>query len=169
MTPERLLRTAILPALAELATRGIPDTYEARRFVLAIALQESGLNHRRQVVGGAEVGPACSFWQFEKGGGCKGVLGHPAAAPHMAATCTAFNVSADPASLWAAIQYQDVVAATAARLLVYTLPSSLPTLAATGWAQYLSAWRPGKPRPESWAYAWNTATAAVDALGGHHG
>jgi hypothetical protein len=169
MTPQRLLQTAIIPALAELAARGIPDTRDARRFLLAIALQESGLNHRRQVVDGGEVGPACSFWQFEKGGGCKGALAHHAAAPHMAAICTAFNVSADPASLWAAIQYQDIVAAAAARLLVYTLPSALPTQAATGWAQYVSAWRPGKPRPADWPYAWNTATSAVDALEAHHG
>ena len=166
MTPQRLLQTAILPALAELARFGIRDTTEARRFLLAIAFQESGLAHRRQVVGGTESGPAVSFWQFEKGGGCKGVLTHPSVRDKMADICNAFNVQADPASLWAAMQYQDIVAACAARLLVYTLPGSLPTTAAAGWNQYLSAWRPGRPREEHWPANWNLAQAAVSALGG---
>ena len=161
MTPQRLLQTAILPALAELARFGIRDTTEARRFLLAIAFQESGLAHRRQVVGGTESGPAVSFWQFEKGGGCKGVLTHPSVKDKMADICAAYNVQADPASLWAAMQYQDIVAACAARLLVYTLPGSLPTTAAAGWNQYLSAWRPGKPHPETWANNWGAAHAAV--------
>jgi hypothetical protein len=161
MTPSRLLQTAIIPALAELAARGIPDTVDARRFLLAIALQESGLRHRRQVVGGAEAGPAVSFWQFEKGGGCAGVLTHPAVAVDMARVCEMFNVEASPAALWASIQYQDVVAAAAARLLVYTLPSKLPMTAAGGWAQYVAAWRPGQPRPQDWPANWQAASEAV--------
>lgn len=161
MTPQRLLQTAVIPALAFLADRGIPDTPDARRFLLAIALQESGLRHRRQVVGGAEAGPAMSFWQFEKGGGCRGVIEHPTSREHMAAICEAFNVGATPAELWEAMRYQDVVAAAAARLLVYTFPRALPTMWATAWAQYLSVWRPGKPRSADWESNWNTATAAV--------
>ena len=90
MTPDRLLKTAILPALAELAAAGIRDSLEARRHVLAISLQESGLAHRRQVTNsGAEDGPAASWWQFERGGGCRGVLTHPAVAPRMRGKCVA--------------------------------------------------------------------------------
>lgn len=161
MTPQRLLKNAILPALAELAARGIPDTADARRFVLAIALQESSLRCRRQVVGGAENGPAVSYWQFEKGGGCVGVLRHPAAAPHMAALCALYDVQATPEALWAAMQYNDVLAAAAARLLVYALPSALPKVDSIGWGLYLSSWRPGKPRFSDWPDNWNTATAVV--------
>ena len=40
MSPIRLLNLAIIPALAELARCGIPDTPDARRIVLAIALQK---------------------------------------------------------------------------------------------------------------------------------
>src|SRR5206468_9145867 len=43
MTPDRLYRTAIVPALAELSQLGIPSTPFSARFVLAIALQESNL------------------------------------------------------------------------------------------------------------------------------
>jgi hypothetical protein len=157
VTPSKLLKTAILPALSELESAGITDSFEARRFLLAIALQESGLKHRRQVVGGTESGPACSFWQFEKGGGCRGVLTHKLTAQRMRNVCEDYNVQATPEGLWEAMRYQDIVAAIAARLLVYTLPSPLPTNAEQGWKQYIEAWRPGKPHPQTWAGHWETA------------
>lgn len=164
MSPIRLLNLAIIPALAELARCGIPDTINARRFILAIALQESRLAHRRQLgAGGVESGPAASFWQFEQGGGCKGVLTHYLVAQTMRNLCVDFNIDATPAGLWEAMRYQDIVAAIAARLLVYTLPSQLPTAAADGWAQYTAAWRPGKPHPETWASNWDLATLTTGA------
>lgn len=166
MTPLRLLNTAILPALSELTACGIPDSPAARRFMLAIALQESGLQHRRQVSpGGDEDGPAASFWQFERGGGCKGVLAHPKTAPAMRMICDAYNVQANAQALWEAMRYQDIVAAAAARLLIYSLPSALPTTAEHGWIQYLAAWRPGKPHPERWAANFQIATECVYAKG----
>lgn len=159
MNPTRLLKTAIMPALDELATLGIPSSIAAARFLLAIALQESGLAHRRQVVsGGAENGPAASFWQFEQGGGCKGVLTHASAAPRMKSICEAYNVQPVPAALWEAMRYQDIVAAAAARLLIYTLPKGLPMTAEDGWSQYISAWRPGKPHPDEWPKNWALAS-----------
>lgn len=164
MTPYRLLQYAIRPALAELAPHGIPPSEEAERFLLAIALQESALRHRRQVVaGGAENGPASSFWQFEKGGGCIGVLRHPLAAPRMRAILEDFNVDPTPPALWEAMRYNDIVAAAAARLLVYTLPCALPTAPADGWEQYLEAWRPGKPHKHAWPANWNLAAQVVRA------
>lgn len=158
MTPLRLLITAIAPALRELATGGIPDNREARRFLLAIALQESALAHRRQVTAsGAEAGPAASFWQFEQGGGCRGVLQHHSSKKHMKWVCEEYNVEQTPQGLWEAMRYNDVVAACAARLLIYTLPDKLPTTPEEGWRQYLSAWRPGKPHPSKWAACWDLA------------
>lgn len=163
MNAHRLLHLGIVPALAELAARGIPDTFLARRFLLAIALQESGIAHRRQVgASGLENGPAVSFWQFEQGGGCAGVLRHQAAAPRMRGICADFNVEPTPAGLWEAIRYNDVVAAAAARLLIYTLPNALPETALAGWAQYTAAWRPGKPHPEKWSANWNLATTIAE-------
>ena len=164
MTPQRLLNTGIVPALEELSTLGIPDSVSARRFLLTIAMQETNLEHRRQVVkGGAEEGPAASFWQFEQGGGCRGVVEHGSTCARMAKVCAAFNVQNTARGLWEAMRYNDVVAAAAARLLVYTLPSKLPETAARGWAQYLSAWRPGKPHPDTWAAHWAAATVATGA------
>lgn len=165
MTPYRLLHYAIRPALAELAAHGIPDTFDARRFMLAIALQESNLAHRRQVsADGTESGPAASYWQFERGGGCKGVLTHRSSAPHMRRVCEDFDVEPTSAGLWEAMRYQDIVAAAAARLLIYTLPWNLPQHAAAGWDQYVSklSWNPGKPHPGKWAVNWNLATKIAE-------
>lgn len=169
MTPKRLLTYAIIPALTELDARGIKDSSAARRFVLAIALQESGLNHRRQVVaGGAENGPAASFWQGEKGGGMILTLKHHATGAHAQALCAAYNVDPTPGGVWEAIRYQDIVAAGLARLLVYTLPGSLPANAAAGWDQYVAAWRPGKPHRATWDGHWETADKVVDEWGALH-
>ncbi|MES3022733.1 MAG: hypothetical protein V4857_14230 [Pseudomonadota bacterium] len=162
MTPDRLLRTAIIPALSELAALDIPDSLPARRQVLCIALQETGLRHRRQVTStGHELGPAMSFWQFERGGGCIEVFHSHVINDRMRRICADFNVEPNAAALWTAMQYHDVVAACAARLLVYTRPEPLPTTAADGWAQYLKTWRPGKPHPSTWAGHWATADAVV--------
>lgn len=162
MTPERLYRTAIIPALAELSVMGIPATPYSARIVLAIALQESNLAHRRQLTSdGKEAGPASSFWQFEVGGGCKGVLKHEKAGPIMTKLCDAYNVKADPLALWEAMQYNDVIAAIAARVLVFTLPDKLPATADEGWKQYTDAWRPGKPHPDRWQNCWDVATKTV--------
>lgn len=162
MEPKRLLKTAIMPALDELATMGIPSSPSAARFLLAIALQESGIAHRRQVgTGGVEIGPAVSYWQFELNGGCRGVLRHPSTAERMSNLCTEFNVQVMPGALWEAIRYQDILAAAAARLLIFTLPKALPDHADDGWEQYLSAWRPGKPKSATWADNWALATETV--------
>ena len=164
MTPNRLLRYAILPALAELEALGIKDSFEARRFLVAIALQESALMYRRQVVGGAENGPAVSFWQFEKGGGCRGVLTHKSVHKLMHSVCANFNILATEAGLWEGMRYNDIVAAAAARLLVYTLPQALPKTPEQGWEQYIAAWRPGKPHPDKWGMNWRIADEAVRSL-----
>jgi hypothetical protein len=160
MKPADLLHTAIIPAL----TRLNMDSTEARRFMLAIALQESGLKHRRQVsADGSENGPASSFWQFEKNGGCRGVITHRTTAPIMRQVCADFNVEPTALTLWEAMRYQDIVAACAARLLILTLPTPMPKTAPDAWEQYLDAWRPGKPHPATWAGHWATADAAVTA------
>ena len=72
MTLTEVLRLAIEPALLLLPAR--MESAEATVMLLAIGLQESRLEHRRQIKG-----PARSFWQAEKGGGMvHGVLRHPA-------------------------------------------------------------------------------------------
>lgn len=162
MTPQRLYQTGIRPALDELAALDITATPQAGRFLLAIAIQESGLRARRQIVtGGAENGPAASFWQGEVTGGMCLTLKHATVGPRMKAICDAYNVQPTALALWEAMRYNDIVAACAARLLVYTLPGALPIDQESGWNQYLAAWRPGKPDKARWADSWKTATETV--------
>jgi len=121
---------------------------EARAMLLAIGLQESKFAYRVQVPSG----PAHGFWQFEKGGGVRGVLGHEATAPVIIPVLQTLGYRANEADCYAAITHNDVLACVFARLLLWTVPGALPKRheAPKGWAQYLNGWRPGKPHPFPW-------------------
>lgn len=132
--------------------------------MLAIALQESSLAHRRQVSNdGTESGPAVSFWQCEQTGAGHWLLLHKLAGPILRKACADFNVDATDAGIWNAIRYSDVLAAVVARLNLFVLPSGLPEVPELGWHQYINAWRPGRPIPATWAKNWSTADATVKA------
>lgn len=152
-------RLAIEPALALLP--GAMASREARVLMLAIGLQESRLVARRQLVGSPPrpVGPAAGLWQFELAGGTRGVLRHQASRYWMHSACAARGVQPDAAALWAAVQRDDVLAAAAARLLLFTDPKRLPAVGdeAGAWRCYVRTWRPGKPHPATWAWLYGIA------------
>lgn len=132
------------------------DTREARVMLLAIGLQESRFLHRRQLVGSPPkpTGPAKSFWQGELGGGMvHGVRMHAATWQHARKLYTARRVRADDRSIWNAIENDDVLAAGLARLLLWSDPYKLPSVADAhgAWALYMRTWRPGQPHPQTWA------------------
>jgi hypothetical protein len=155
MTPAFALHRMIPAALSLLPTA--MDTPAARALLLAIGLQESKLQHRRQVQG-----PARGYWQFEAHGGVAGVLEHRASGPHAWNVCTVLDYSPSVVVVYDAIADNDVLACAFARLLIWTLPEALPTTADDGWRQYLKAWRPGRPHPETWAACWERAWATVE-------
>lgn len=135
----------------------LPDkmnTPESRAMLIAIGTQESAFAHRFQLGG-----PARGFWQFEKGGGIKGVLTHSTTKNYIMGVCEALRVPATDDDCYQAVAYNDYLACCFARLLLYTLPAKLPLKGESqkGWEQYLSAWRPGKPRPETWSANFNVA------------
>ena len=145
------LQTAINPALELLGPKYTSD--EARVMLLAIGYQESRFEHRRQIGG-----PARGFFQFESGGGLRGVMEH-ASTEHAArrvATSLVYPFKRDV--LFDAIIHNDVLAAAFARLLLWTDPRPLPAMGDTSasWEFYLRNWRPGKPHKSTWAqcYAW---------------
>ena len=164
MTPELFSEIALVPALRLLPAR--MDSPEAKAMLVAISLQESRLEHRRQLGG-----PARGYFQFEQGGGVRGVLTHPASKPHIQAVLSALDY--DPNSgadaCYAAIEHHDILACAFARLLLWTLPGSLPARGDPnlGWEQYLSAWRPGKPHMQTWGdfyeQAWSVASPSAPA------
>lgn len=125
---------------------------EARVMLYGIGQQESRFEHRRQIVNGKPIGPAKGFWQFERGGGCRGVVEHPASRYWMHRVCMDRGVQFNATALWNAIEHDDVLAAAAARLLLFTDPQRLPAVADTrgAWNLYIRTWRPGKPHRQTW-------------------
>lgn len=139
-----IIDDAILPALGLL---GLKDTTEARVMLLAIGLQESRFEYRRQIGG-----PARGFWQFERGGGVVGVLTHSVSKQRASVLCAARGISATPSAVYDALEHDDVLAAGFARLLLLTDPNPLPGVGDVdgAWTYYLRNWRPGKPHPKTW-------------------
>ena len=143
----------IIPIALSLLPQDMGST-PARAMLIAIGLQESRFDHRRQLGDG----PARGYWQFEKTG-VRGVLTHPSTQKTIEPILEIMNYPPDVAVVHAAIEHNDVLAAVMARLLLWTLPGSLPTASnpVLGWSQYLKAWRPGKPHPETWEDFFKTA------------
>jgi hypothetical protein len=125
---------------------------EALVLMYTIGLQESRFKYRRQIVNGKPNGPAKGFWQFERGGGCKGVVEHSASRYWMHKVCMNQGVRFNATEIWNAIETNDVLAAAAARLLIFTDPKYLPSVndSKGGWNLYIRTWRPGKPHRGTW-------------------
>ena len=151
------LNTYVIPQAMSWLGSGRFDSPAARVMMVAIALQESGLSARRQ-----RGGPARGLWQFERGG-VAGVLSHATSATDAKAACKRAGVAANPASVCAELEFDDVLAAVFARLLLWTDSAPLPALgdADAAWAYYLRNWRPGRPRPETWVANYAAALKEV--------
>lgn len=156
-------RDILTPGLALLPDS--MDSEQARVMLLAIGLQESRFTARRQhpLRPGMPHGPANGFWQFERGGGVKGVLLHKASRGHAEAICKARGLNPDARTVWEALATDDSLAVVFARLLLFTDPAPLPAVGAadTAWAYYLRNWRPGKPHKSTWRTMYMAAQAAL--------
>lgn len=165
MTPTDFLITVIDPGLTNLNDLGGPAvTTPAARFMLAIALTESGpgLIARYQNSPSSSPGPARGFWQFEQSGGVAGVIAHASTAALAQALCDTCTVQCQAPAVWRALEGHDVLAAGFARLLITTEPRALPTDPDEAYDQYLNLWRPGKPCAiGTWYTNWQTADDAV--------
>lgn len=147
----RFMYQRILPAAAAMLPARL-DAAKARVLLIAIALQESRFEHRRQIGG-----PARGFWQFESGGGVYGVLTHSASKPLIEPVLATLRY--EPSECYDAIAHNDVLACIFARLLLFTHPKALPASAETAWRYYLDTWRPGKPHADSWEAFYRQAWA----------
>lgn len=150
MSVDSILHAAIVPALRLLP--GQMDAPVVRVLLLAIGLQESGLQHRFQLVAGARdlKGPARGLWQFEEGdsrtrGGVWGICTHSASKHWLEQLCAQRKVKMNPSSIHSALEFDDVLAAGVARLLLWTDARVLPALddELNSWQLYLRTWRPG--------------------------
>lgn len=126
------------------------DSPFARVNQAAIGQQESGYLVRRQYGNG----PARGYWQFEEGGGVKGVMEHKSTADLARKVCHARGIPFVRRTVWEALEIDDVLAAAFCRLLMWTDSGKLPTNEADGWAMYARTWRPGRPHPDKWPASW---------------
>lgn len=166
MSPE-IFSNYIFPAGFSLMPASY-DTPNARAMLLAIGLQESRFSHRAQLVAGAtdwwksQNPPAHGWFQFERP-----VIGlllkHPAARDTLLAVLGALGYPLETETIHQALRDNDLLALVFARCLLRTVPGPLPDSSdsKTGWEQYLWAWRPGKPHPETWEANWRRAWEVV--------
>lgn len=153
----RFFAHQILPAAFSLLPSGM-DTPAARAMVTAICLQESGLQHRRQIRG-----PARSYAQFEIMGVREVMEGHATRAHAEMALDSLDYKGASDIEVLAATEHNDILAATFARLLLWGDPMPLPSEADDegAWQYYVRRWRPGKPHRTRWDAAWRAAWQAL--------
>lgn len=158
MKLEEVLETAIGPALLDLDGQPKLASPEAVVMLLAIGLQESRFEHRRQIGG-----PARGFWQFECGGGVRGVMTHGMSRDHAIHLCELRNVKFEAQAIYEALERDDVLAAGFARLLLWTDRKSLPRIGDVdaAWDLYYRTWRPGKPHRITWNALYAQAVEAV--------
>jgi len=150
-----LLRNDFLPAALSLLPDRM-DTPEARAMLIAIALQESNLKHRRQVGG-----PALGLWQWELPQ-VGLVLRHPVVGPLARNVLKALVYEpGDPPHerIHAAMEHNDILQAAFSRLLLWPDAAPLPKRddVQGSLATYLRVWRPGRPRVETWPANWSLA------------
>lgn len=170
VSPAQFISTILTPGIAwcqAIPGWHIPFDDRARVLLVAIAGQESNWSARGQ----SGNGPAHGFWQFERLGGVKGVLEHPASAAMARAACIAAGIeNAHIVPTWAllATEKGDNLAVAFARLLLRTDPSSLPLIHEMNTARdyYIRNWRPGKPSFDRWRRVYPQAVAAVTGAGG---
>lgn len=164
MTPAKFLSYVLDPALYFLQSiSAVPAvTDEARVFLLAVAGQEANWTARYQNSPSASPGMARGFWQFEQTGGVTGVVTHKNSRDAAAAVCAALGIVCAPEAIWRALEGNDLLAGSFARLLLWTDPYAIPTTQQTAWECYNDRlWQPGKPHPETWPTCWNEAFDAV--------
>lgn len=138
-------------------------TAHAKVLLYATSRQENPKRLPKQVGG-----PAVGDYQFESGGGVKGVLEHPWTAALAASVCKARGIAASRLTVYEALQHDPVLAAAFARLLYYTDPGRIPAVCDEqgAWEVYLRTWRPGafKRQPEElrakWSKSYNDAMVA---------
>lgn len=163
MTPTQFRAQVIEPGAAWTEDAcGLTSSVAARRILLAIAIQESDLRHRRQVLAGGQPGPAKSFWQGERTGGMILVATSPKISPSIRqkgeALCRAAGVLPVAMSIWNAIENHDLLAYGLARLLLWSDPHAIPETEDAAWRCYADRlWRPGKPHRDRWVQSWAQA------------
>lgn len=159
-SPLEILETVIIPALEDtgkvLKTKNLP---EAAVFLLAVAIQESHLQFRKQFAGG----PARGLFQMESE-----PLSMMTLVMKKNPELRAMLPTADPKEMWNLLEFpeNDKYGVYIARTALKSDPAPIPRLGNVegAWEYYLKHWRPGKPRKEKWAISYEAALGAWRSL-----
>lgn len=140
-SPETVLREVIPVAARYLPPAMRSDESDVE--LLAIGLQESELNDRRQGTV-KRPGPARGLLQFEITG-VRGVMKAAASRAHLQRVCAAREVPFDARAIHLKLEHDDVLAFILGRLLLWTDPRPLPAVGDLdgGFDYYVRNWRPG--------------------------
>ena len=162
MTTIDYVHRVVMPAAYAL----LPPTMaspEATAMLLAIGLQESKFQHRRQMGDG----PARGWWQFEGGkySATNNVLQHPKIDVVVANILHDLHYPPERLACWDALEHNDILAAVFARLQLWTIPGQLPSVhqPQVAWEYYENAWNPGKPHRATWDDYYRQAWGVVHA------
>lgn len=175
MDPERFLLHTIMPAAEWLGPVMGRRMDEPQRLVLAlaIAIEETSLDHRRQVLKGGRYGKGRSWWQNE--GGSQASIGrlmnHPTLSRPLKQLCIEQTIPWDLASIYEAVAWHDLLAAVIALLLIFSDAQPVPDVTDEYgmWGYYWRCWqpgayrnwKPGDPQGERWHDAHRRALNAV--------
>jgi peptidoglycan L-alanyl-D-glutamate endopeptidase CwlK len=166
---KEILVNVIDPALAELAALGVRATDAARAMLYAAGLQESNLTARFQAMPAASAvrkGAGRGLWQMRPDD-VNRVLSGNSTRERSETAANKHVGSVNPHAVWATLEYDDILAAIFARLMLWPDPAALPAPAAANeqaaWDYYVRCWRPAPPRQQGWAANWR---AAVENVGG---
>lgn len=156
MTPATLLSLVVRPTLAWL---GPPyASREAEVMLLAIAGQESRCCYRRQL----PTGPARSWWQVEP----QTAVAIWRKWPDGKAKLEDLGWEAEEMATMPhyCLRWSEVGSCVIARGILWLEPSPLPAIGdqQDAWTYYAErCWRPGKPKPETWAEHYAAAIEAT--------
>jgi hypothetical protein len=163
MTADEFEANIMTPGIAFMQQQApqVPWQRNAHVLALAIAGQESDWSARVQ----SGNGPAHSFWQFEQGGGVRGVINHPTSGPIITTICAAVPVACEEHAVWEIMGQAagDNLSLCMARLLLFTDPAPIPPPddEEATWQYYLRNWRPGQPNRQRWSARIQEANLAV--------
>ena len=163
-----ILTNVINPALTELAQSGVSVTDAARAMLYAAGLQESNLSARFQATPASSAlrkGAGRGLWQMRIDDVSR-LLTTNSTKERSEAISNKYVGSVHPHAVWATLEYNDVLAAIFARLMLWPDPAALPAPAAVNERAaldyYIRCWRPNSPREKDWTVNWR---ATVEMIG----